>query len=46
MKETVDPLLGQPPTKELVQQIMDIVNSHSSVLGIHDLLVHDYGREI
>ena len=43
MKETVDPLLGQPPTKELVQQIMDIVNSHSSVLGIHDLLVHDYG---
>ena len=43
MKETVDPLLGQPPTKELVQQIMDIVNSHSSILGIHDLLVHDYG---
>ena len=34
---------GQPPTKELVQQIMDIVNSHSSILGIHDLLVHDYG---
>ena len=43
MKETVDPLLGQPPAKELVQQIMDIVNAHPSVLGIHDLLVHDYG---
>ena len=43
MKETVNPLLGQPPTKELVRQIKDIVNAHPSVLGIHDLLVHDYG---
>lgn len=43
MKETVNPLLGQPPTKELVRQIKEIVNAHPSVLGIHDLLVHDYG---
>lgn len=43
MKETINPLLGQPPAKELVQQIKDIVNAHPSVLGIHDLLVHDYG---
>lgn len=43
MKETVDPLLGQPPAKELVQQILSIVKKHSSVIGIHDLLVHDYG---
>lgn len=43
MKETVNPLLGQPPTKELVSQIKNIVNAHPSVLGIHDLLVHDYG---
>lgn len=43
MKETIDPLLGQPPTKELVQQILDIVDAYPSVLGIHDLLVHDYG---
>ena len=31
------------PTKELVQQILDIVDAYPSVLGIHDLLVHDYG---
>ena len=32
-----------PLPKNWLQQIMDIVNSHPSVLGIHDLLVHDYG---
>ena len=43
MKETVDPLLGQPPTKELVSQVQEIVKAHASVIGVHDLLVHDYG---
>lgn len=43
MKETIDPLLGQPPKKELVQQIENIVCAHSLVQGIHDLIVHDYG---
>lgn len=43
MKETVDPLLGQPPAEDLVRQIQKIVKSHASVIGVHDLLVHDYG---
>lgn len=43
MKETMDPLLGQPPQKELVSQIEQIVTSHPMVQGIHDLIVHDYG---
>src|SRR5699024_7115541 len=38
MKETVDPLLGQPPTKELVSQVQEIVKAHASVIGVHDLL--------
>lgn len=42
-KETISPLLGQPPTKELVEEIESIVTSHENVLGIHDLMVHDYG---
>ena len=33
----------QPPKKELVQQIENIVCAHSLVQGIHDLIVHDYG---
>jgi cation diffusion facilitator family transporter len=41
--ETVDPLLGQPPTPEFVRRIRDIVMAHDKVIGIHDLIVHDYG---
>lgn len=43
MKDTINPLLGQPPTPELVSEIENIVMSYDKVLGIHDLVVHDYG---
>ena len=42
-KDTLNPLLGTPPTREFVMQIRDIVMAHKSILGIHDLIVHDYG---
>lgn len=42
-KETLDPLLGQPPEEAFVQQIAQIVTAHEEVCGIHDLIVHDYG---
>lgn len=42
-KETIDPLLGTPPTPELVGQIRDLVMAHPGIIGIHDLIVHDYG---
>lgn len=42
-KETLNPLLGQPPEKEFVQEIDRIVMAHDEVCGIHDLIVHDYG---
>lgn len=42
-KETMGPLLGQPPAPEFVQQIHDLVMSHPEIIGIHDLIVHDYG---
>ena len=42
-KDTISPLLGQPPEPELVQQINDIVLSYDNVIGIHDLIVHNYG---
>ena len=42
-KETLSPLLGQAPDPELVQRIRDIVAEHDTVVGIHDLVVHDYG---
>lgn len=42
-KETLDPLLGQSPDVEFVEQIEEIVLAHEEICGMHDLLVHDYG---
>jgi cation diffusion facilitator family transporter len=42
-KDTLAPLLGQAPDPELVQRVNEIVMAHPEVLGIHDLVVHDYG---
>ncbi len=42
-KETLSPLLGNPPDPQLVKDITDIVMSHPEVLNVHDLIVHDYG---
>ena len=41
-KETIDPLLGTPPSKEFVHDVTSILMSHEEILGIHDLVVHDY----
>ena len=41
--ETISPLLGKEPDPQLVQSIHDLVMRHDKILGIHDLLVHDYG---
>lgn len=42
-KDTISPLLGQQADDELVDKITELVLSHEKVLGVHDLLVHDYG---
>jgi len=43
MKDTLDPLLGQPPSGELVHEIEKTILAHPEITGIHDLVVHDYG---
>ncbi len=43
LKDVIGPLLGQVPDKELVKSIEDIMMSSDEVLGVHDLIVHDYG---
>ena len=42
-KDTISPLLGQKPDEKLVENINDIVSANPAVLGVHDLIVHDYG---
>lgn len=43
VKETINPLLGMAPEKEFVDSIERIVMSYDEIIGIHDLIVHDYG---
>ena len=43
VKETISPLLGMPPEKEFVEEIEKIVLSFDKIVGVHDLIVHDYG---
>lgn len=43
LRDTVDPLLGQAPDPELVKGIQETVLSHPEILGVHDMMVHDYG---
>lgn len=42
-RETINPLLGQPPSPEFVEQIRSLVRAQPQIIGIHDLIVHDYG---
>ena len=42
-RETISPLLGQRADEALVKKISRLILNNEKVLGIHDLLVHDYG---
>lgn len=43
VKDAIAPLLGQAPDPELVAHILEVTREYPGVLGIHDLIVHDYG---
>jgi len=42
-KTTVDSLLGGKPDPELIHQIRELLLAREGILGLHDLVVHDYG---
>ena len=43
VKNTIDPLLGTPPEKDFVKKIEHKIKEYPGILGIHDLVVHNYG---
>lgn len=43
VKDTVNPLLGETPDAELVKAIEDMVLHHDTIIGVHDMIIHDYG---
>lgn len=42
-KETIDLLLGTPPEPAFIQELKNFVKNYPEVVGVHDLMVHDYG---
>lgn len=42
-KDTLSPLLGQPADPETVKQIEDILAQFDEIVGVHDLIIHNYG---
>lgn len=43
IRETLNPLLGTKPDPELVEEIEKFVLSHEGIIGMHDMMIHDYG---
>lgn len=44
LKESVGIILGRPPSKDLVDELVEYIMSHEEILGIHDLVIHSYGE--
>ncbi len=42
-RESSSPLLGTPPEKEFIDTLVDKILSYDGVVGVHDLMIHDYG---
>ncbi|MGN0329301.1 MAG: cation diffusion facilitator family transporter [Lachnospira sp.] len=42
-KDTLQPLLGQPPEREFVEEIEKLLLEDEHIIGMHDLVVHNYG---
>ncbi|MCC5434203.1 cation diffusion facilitator family transporter [Clostridium perfringens] len=43
VKETINPLLGEAPDPELAKNIREMVLSYDHIIGVHDLIIHNYG---
>lgn len=41
--ETIKDLLGKPATKKQLEELEEIIMSSDEILGVHDLIIHDYG---
>lgn len=43
IKETIDPLLGEPPEQETIDDMHEIIMSHPEIIGVHDMVIYNYG---
>ena len=45
-KDTIDPLLGTPASREFIKGVRNTVMSFDDVIGMHDLIIHNYGPNL
>ncbi len=45
VKDTISPLIGEAPSRELMQDINREVMSYDYITGVHDLVLHKYGED-
>ena len=43
LKETMADLLGKPADREFTEEIEKKILSYDKIVGVHDLIIHDYG---
>lgn len=46
IKEAANSLVGEKPSEELIQSLVNLLLKHKGVLGLHDLSLHSYGQLI
>lgn len=44
LKESIGIILGKPPSKDFVDELVGFLKSFDGVMGIHDLVIHSYGE--
>ena len=42
-KSTLSPIIGEAPSKVMIKKIYEDIIKYDGVLGVHDLIVHNYG---
>lgn len=43
LRDMINSLIGEAPDPELVHNIVDMIMAHPVILGVHDLMLHNYG---
>lgn len=43
LKDMINSLIGEAPDPELVHNIVDMIMAHPAILGVHDMMLHNYG---
>ena len=43
LRDMINSLIGEAPDPELVRNIVDMIMAHPAILGVHDMMLHNYG---